>query len=45
MIKTAIAYLQMPCNTQYSSSFAKQLEQKFDRAVKRSKGILGSSFE
>ena len=41
--KTAIAYLQMPCNI--LQVLPKQLGKKFDRAVKRSKVILGSSFK
>ena len=39
--KTAIAYLQMPCNI--LPVLTQQLGHKFDCAVKRSKVILGSS--
>ena len=41
--ETAIAYLQMPYNI--LPVLPQQLGQKFDSAVKRSKVILGSSFE
>ena len=41
--KTAIAYLEMPCNI--LPVLPQQLGQKFDSAVKRSKIILGSLFE
>ena len=42
-IKTAIAYLQMPCNI--LPVLPQQLEQKFDHDVKRSKVILRLPFE